>query len=74
MSIEAMAMAGIDYSECGIDTEDWELGDRELPPPVYLLADQQSSESYIIEAEDKREMIISTNMVVDGKTSGKQGS
>ncbi|EXB29467.1 hypothetical protein L484_022139 [Morus notabilis] len=66
MSIEALAMAGMDCSECRINAEDLEPGDREheLPqPPLYLLADQQNSVS---EAEEKREMTISTNMVGDG--------
>lgn len=38
MSIEALAMAGADYVECGIDLDLLDSRDREDPPP-YLLAD-----------------------------------
>ncbi|GMI67942.1 hypothetical protein HRI_000463500 [Hibiscus trionum] len=37
VSIEALAMAGVDYMEWGMDIEEWEC-DHELPPP-HLLAD-----------------------------------
>lgn len=41
MSIEALAMAGADYNECGIDLREWErINDGvEDPPPPYMLAD-----------------------------------
>ena len=39
MSIEALAMAGADYMECGIDLHDWETNQ---PPPPYLLAEKMS--------------------------------
>lgn len=38
MSVEALAMAGADYVECGIDLNLLDSRDREDPPP-YLLAD-----------------------------------
>lgn len=38
MSIEALAMAGADYVECGIDLDLLDSRDREDPPP-HLLAD-----------------------------------
>ncbi|KAA8546801.1 hypothetical protein F0562_003230 [Nyssa sinensis] len=39
MSIEALAMAGVDYMECGIDVEAWESrGGLDQPPP-HLLAE-----------------------------------
>lgn len=41
MSIEALAMAGVDYKECGINLELWEQGPE--PPPPYLLAEKNSS-------------------------------
>ncbi|KAA8546805.1 hypothetical protein F0562_003271 [Nyssa sinensis] len=36
---EALAMAGADYRECGIELEAWERCGLEQPPP-YLLAEQ----------------------------------
>ncbi|KAK7858272.1 hypothetical protein CFP56_013028 [Quercus suber] len=41
MSIEALAMAGADYVECGINLEALERSEREQTPP-HLLADEQS--------------------------------
>nr|DAD21957.1 TPA_asm: hypothetical protein HUJ06_023420 [Nelumbo nucifera] len=38
VSIEALAMAGVDYMECGIDLDEWERREFE-PPPPYLLAE-----------------------------------
>lgn len=44
VSIEALAMAGANYIECGIDTEQWEREDlAELPPP-HLLAEEEDDE------------------------------
>lgn len=48
MSIEALAMAGTDYKECGIDFEVWEQAGLEQPPPHLL--DEQNS---FIEAKKK---------------------
>ncbi|KAK5785295.1 uncharacterized protein LOC128283873 [Gossypium arboreum] len=42
LSIEALAMAGVDYVEWGLDIEEWERED-ELPPP-HLLADDNEKE------------------------------
>ena len=44
MSIEALAMAGMDYAEAGIRMEEWEINgvlDQHSPDqiPLYLLAD-----------------------------------
>ncbi|KAM0971219.1 hypothetical protein ACFX13_019440 [Malus domestica] len=44
MSIEALAMAGADYMECGINFEEWERNDGVQDPPSHLLADEQSFE------------------------------
>lgn len=41
--IEALAMAGIDYNEWGLDIEKWEDDDSEWPPP-HLLAEQEEEE------------------------------
>ncbi|XVE83126.1 hypothetical protein DITRI_Ditri16bG0062300 [Diplodiscus trichospermus] len=42
VSIEALAMAGVDFMEWGMDIEEWERDD-ELPPP-HLLADDEEEE------------------------------
>ena len=39
MSIEALAMAGADYMECGIDLLGWETGGSTQAPP-YLLVEK----------------------------------
>ncbi|BFG35487.1 hypothetical protein CerSpe_217610 [Prunus speciosa] len=44
MSIEALAMAGADYMEFGINFEEWEQKDSLKDPPPYMLADEQSSD------------------------------
>nr|DAD41112.1 TPA_asm: hypothetical protein HUJ06_015435 [Nelumbo nucifera] len=40
VSLEAPAMAGVDYAECGVDLKEWEHGELELPPP-HLLAEEE---------------------------------
>lgn len=39
MSIEAMAMAGLDYRECGVNFEEWDRHCHEQPP-LYLQIEQ----------------------------------
>lgn len=41
MSIEALAMAGADYRECGIDFEEWEACRRSSQPPPHLLVEDK---------------------------------
>ncbi|KAF2293036.1 hypothetical protein GH714_035567 [Hevea brasiliensis] len=41
VSIEALAMAGMDYLEWGMDVQEWE---REEPPPPHLLAEEEKEE------------------------------
>ncbi len=41
MSIEALAMAGMDYRESGIKLEEWEKSGLEQPP-LHLVAGQNS--------------------------------
>ncbi|KAK8672959.1 hypothetical protein V6N13_111315 [Hibiscus sabdariffa] len=53
MSIEALAMAGVDYEVCGIKFEVWEHEELEKPPP-YLLAEPNPGR------EDKKKMISSS--------------
>ena len=45
ISLEALAMAGVDYIEWGMDIEEWERDD-ELPPP-HLLADEEEEEEFM---------------------------
>ncbi|GAY59531.1 hypothetical protein CUMW_195180 [Citrus unshiu] len=46
VSVEALAMAGADYHESGIDVEEWEREDIELEPPPHLLANEEEKEEY----------------------------
>ncbi|XVE83127.1 hypothetical protein DITRI_Ditri16bG0062400 [Diplodiscus trichospermus] len=41
--IEALAMAGVDYNEWGLDIEKWE-DDNSERPPQHLLADEEEEE------------------------------
>lgn len=45
LSLEALAMAGVDYVEWGLDIEEWE-GDDELPPPHLLADDNENEEEF----------------------------
>lgn len=56
MSIEALAMAGADYAECGIDVEAWEHEGLEQIP-AYLLAEQRLSSKN----EQKRSELLGVN-------------
>ncbi|EOX92086.1 Uncharacterized protein TCM_001093 [Theobroma cacao] len=44
VSIEALAMAGIDYLEWGMEIEEWELED--LEPPPHLLAEEAEEDIF----------------------------
>ncbi|KAA3457385.1 protein SENSITIVE TO PROTON RHIZOTOXICITY 1 [Gossypium australe] len=44
VSIEALAMAGVDYNEWGLDIEKWEGDDESQCPPPYLLAEENEEE------------------------------
>ncbi|GLT33739.1 hypothetical protein SLA2020_083030 [Shorea laevis] len=65
MSIEALAMAGADYRECGIDVELWESGGMEEQPPVYLLADKISGGVEIERKgrSDEKEQMVKAKML-----------
>lgn len=39
VSFEALAMAGVDYNECGISMEEWEQSEMTTPP--HLLAEEE---------------------------------
>lgn len=40
--MEAMAMAGIDYTECGMDTNEFEKEDYYDPPPHLLVVEEEA--------------------------------
>ncbi|WOG84515.1 hypothetical protein DCAR_0103699 [Daucus carota subsp. sativus] len=42
MSFETLAMAGMDYEECGMTMEEWEQSESRTPP--HLLADEEDKE------------------------------
>ncbi|KAH1113682.1 hypothetical protein J1N35_007060 [Gossypium stocksii] len=44
VSIEALAMAGVDYNEWGLDVEKWEDDDDSQCPPPHLLAEENEEE------------------------------
>lgn len=54
MSIEALAMAGADYVEHGIDLQDWETTGG--PPPHLLVEKISSSEAGKGKYDDKKKM------------------
>lgn len=41
ISIEALAMAGVDHVEWGMDVEEWEREDVESEPPLHLFAEEE---------------------------------
>ncbi|PPR88745.1 hypothetical protein GOBAR_AA31936 [Gossypium barbadense] len=44
VSIDALAMAGVDYNEWGLDIEKWEDDDDSQCPPPHLLAEENEEE------------------------------
>lgn len=50
VSLEALAMTGADYVECGMTIEEWERLDVETPP--HLLADDVEEEEWRREKDD----------------------
>ncbi|KAL3721721.1 hypothetical protein ACJRO7_034116 [Eucalyptus globulus] len=51
MSIEALAMAGVDHTKCGIKWPDF--GTKPEPPPPHLL-DEEDASSSAVDARDHR--------------------
>ncbi|GKV23430.1 hypothetical protein SLEP1_g33159 [Rubroshorea leprosula] len=47
VSLEALAMAGADHLEWGIDIKKWENRDDELPPLHLLADDEEGFQRYI---------------------------
>ncbi|KAL8193936.1 hypothetical protein R6Q57_026178 [Mikania cordata] len=72
-SIEALAMAGVDYSGLGMDFEEWERMEMG-PPPPHLYADEQEQEQ---EHEYEREYELEEEvnmMTITNVTDGSCGS
>lgn len=44
VSLEALAMAGMDSGDWGIDVEEWETQDLDRCPPPYLLAEERDDD------------------------------
>ncbi|KAJ4715761.1 protein SENSITIVE TO PROTON RHIZOTOXICITY 1-like isoform X1 [Melia azedarach] len=59
VSIEALAMAGIDCSEWDLDIEKWESDELQTPPP-HLLAEQEEEEEEEEEDEVERHSLAKT--------------
>ncbi|KAL0449282.1 UNVERIFIED_CONTAM: hypothetical protein Slati_1484600 [Sesamum latifolium] len=53
MSIEALAMAGVNYTEIGITLEKLELGFFYDPPPSYLTAAEENVDQNIMSCRVK---------------------
>lgn len=43
VSLEALAMSGADFLKVGLDFEEWEQNDSEIPP--YMLADEEDEDA-----------------------------
>ncbi|MBA0851151.1 hypothetical protein Goshw_014322 [Gossypium schwendimanii] len=54
VSIEALAMAGVDYNEWGLDIEKWEDDDDSQCPPPHLLAEENEEEPARVVEQDTR--------------------
>ncbi|CAI9271945.1 unnamed protein product [Lactuca saligna] len=52
ISFEALAMAGIDYNEWGMDFEEWERPEMR-PPPPHLYADDYEEHEHELEEDDR---------------------
>ncbi|XP_050207283.1 uncharacterized protein LOC126656722 [Mercurialis annua] len=44
VSFEALAMAGVDHLEWGMDFDEWERNELDEPPPPHLLLDDEDDE------------------------------
>lgn len=52
ISFEALAMAGVDYNEWGMDFEEWERTEMG-PPPPHLYADDYEEHEHELEEDDR---------------------
>ncbi|KAD7478450.1 hypothetical protein E3N88_01586 [Mikania micrantha] len=59
-SLEALAMAGVDYNEWGMDLEEWERMEMG-PPPPHLYADDYEEQEHNHERDEEVIMITATN-------------
>ncbi|KAG5529481.1 hypothetical protein RHGRI_030013 [Rhododendron griersonianum] len=57
--MEALAMVGVDYLDWGMDMEEWERGDSELPPLLLAEAEEEeeNEKDEVGVQEQKRETI-----------------
>ncbi|KAL3721722.1 hypothetical protein ACJRO7_034117 [Eucalyptus globulus] len=53
MSIEALAMAGVDHAKCGIEWQDFDA-DAD-PPPLHLLDEENDASDSIADAQGNRQ-------------------
>ncbi|KAL8260283.1 hypothetical protein R6Q59_028236 [Mikania micrantha] len=60
-SLEALAMAGVDYNEWGMDLEEWERMEMG-PPPPHLYADDYEEQEHDHERDEEVIMITATNV------------
>ncbi|GAB4847276.1 hypothetical protein Ancab_026320 [Ancistrocladus abbreviatus] len=57
MSLEALAMAGVDHTECSINVEAWERGELELLP-LHLLAEKLPCGNIKVTANSTKELAV----------------
>ncbi|GLT33738.1 hypothetical protein SLA2020_083020 [Shorea laevis] len=60
MSIEALAMAGVDYIKSGIDLEEVERGDNEKTAPQHLLAVEHKAGQVVAGESDEKWQVDTT--------------
>lgn len=65
VSFEALAMAGVDYNECGMSMEEWERSEMTTPP--HLLADEDEWE----QSEMLMSVPLSSKMVEENRDKCK---
>ena len=52
VSLEALAMASVDYLSFDMDVEEWEHRELDEPPPSHLLADVDEQQLLLLERKD----------------------
>ncbi|KAJ0083014.1 hypothetical protein Patl1_12403 [Pistacia atlantica] len=74
ISIEALAMVGVDHVEWGMNVEEWEREDSELKPPPHLLAEEEEEEAEKKEEEEtsKDDGVECSNVGDDTKVSQEE--
>ena len=54
VSLEALAMAGVDYLSFNMDVEEWERRELDEPPPPHLLADEEEQRQLLLERKARK--------------------